>query len=255
MVFMQVISYISTQDCLCNIDQCFSVFTAASFFNTKKALVGKKGSNYKKPRRVNPIKALVQLTQLQIDVLIGTMLGDATMERVKLNHNPRVRFDQTFPGHAAYLTVLYMIFYPLVGKHPTIQIRKPDARTKLIYTTLRFSTLAFPCFSYYYDLFYINGKKVVPYNIADLLTSRALAYWIMDDGGKNSNGEMILHTRSYTLNDVQLLQSALMINFGLRTRLSEKTPGQWVIIIPVKQVEPLKNIVSMYMCRSMLYKL
>lgn len=245
---MQVIKYISKVFCMCdNIDQCFSVFTFL--------LAGKKGSNYRKPRRINPVKALVQLTQFQIDVLIGTMLGDATMERVKINHNPRVRFDQTFPGHAAYLTVLYMVFYPLVGKHPVLQIRKPDTRTGLRYKTLRFSTLSFPCFIYYYDLFYVNGTKVVPYNIVDLLTPRALAYWIMDDGGKNGNGEMVLHTRAYTLNDVKLLQFALMTKFGLQTRLNEKTPGQWVIIIPIKQVQPLKKIVASHMCRSMLYKL
>jgi hypothetical protein len=33
-------------------------------------------------------------------------------------------------------------------------------------------------------MFYANGKKVVPANIAELLTVRALAYWIMDEGGK-----------------------------------------------------------------------
>ncbi len=198
---------------------------------------------------------MVQLTQLQIDVLVGTMLGDATMERAQINHSPRLRFEQTFPMHAAYLTNLYIIFMGLVGKHPTVVTRKPDPRTGSIYSTIRFSTLAFPCFNYYFDLFHFMGKKVVPSNIVSLLTPQALAYWIMDDGGKGSHGEMILHTRSFTLADVQRLQDALAINFSLRTRLIEKTPGQWVIVIPIKQSLPLKDIVSPYMCRSMLYKL
>ena len=46
--------------------------------------------------------------------------------------------------------------------------------------SLRHSSL-----NYYYDLFYIydnNGKrrKIVPTNIAELLTPCALAYWIME---------------------------------------------------------------------------
>lgn len=67
---------------------------------------------------------------------------------------------------------------------------------------------------------------MVPANIGELLTPRALAYFIMDDGGKGPYGEMNLHTRSFTLEDVQLLQQALADNFKLRTRLIEKTPGQ-----------------------------
>lgn len=50
--------------------------------------------------------------------------------------------------------------------------------------------------------------KVVPSIISELLTARALAFWIMDDGGKGSNGEMNLHTRAFTLSDVLLLKSA-----------------------------------------------
>lgn len=226
-----------------------------AFIVTGTLSAGVKGSKYGNFRKMNPIKTRVQLTQLQIDVLVGTMLGDASIERGKVNHSPRLRFEQTFPMHAAYLTNLYMIFINLVGKHPTVVTRIASARSGSVYSSIRFSTLAFPCFTYYYDLFYVIGHKVVPSNIVSLLTPRALAYWIMDDGGKGSYGEMILHTRSYTLADVKRLQDALAINFSLRTRLIEKTSGQWVIVIPIKQVQPLKHIVSSDICRSMLYKL
>ena len=52
------------------------------------------------------------------------------MERDKLTHNPRIRFDQTYPGHKEYLLSLYDIFKNLVGTEPKIHIRKPDIRTK-----------------------------------------------------------------------------------------------------------------------------
>ena len=77
----------------------------------------------------------------------------------------------------------------------------------------------------------------------------------MDDGGKGSHNEMNLHTRKFTLSEVKLLQSVLSENFQLRTRRYEKTPGQWIIAIPLKQVHPLKHIVRHYMSRDMIYKL
>jgi LAGLIDADG DNA endonuclease family len=226
-----------------------------SMFISPILYAGKKGSKYSKARATSPDKLAVSLTQVQKDVLVGTILGDASIERNKPTHNTRIRFEQTFPAHAYYLTTLYIHFLNLTGKCPTVQSRKADKRTGDIYSTISFKTLMFPCLNIFHAIFYKDGTKIVPLNIGELLSARALAYWIMDDGGKGSHGETILHTRSFTLKEVQLLQSVLMDNFGLRTRLSEKVPGQWVIIIPVKQVRPVKDIVAPYMCLSMLYKL
>lgn len=47
-----------------------------------------------------------------------------------------------------------------------------------------------PCFNYLWELFYADNVKVVPQNIGELLTSSALAFWIMDDGGLGFNGEL-----------------------------------------------------------------
>lgn len=216
---------------------------------------GKLGSKYSKPRKTNPEKFSVSLSNVQKDILIGTLLGDACIERSKPNHNSRLRFDQTFPNHAFYLTSLYTHFKDLTSKCPSVTIRQPDKRTGKVYSTISFKTLSFPCLNTFQELFYKDNKKIIPNNIGELLTARALAYWIMDDGGKGSNGVMVLHTRSYTLTEVKLLQQVLLNNFNLTSRLSEKTPGQWVIILPVKQLTPLKDIVAPYMNVSMLYKL
>ena len=41
----------------------------------------------------------IVLTSLLKDVLVGTILGEASMERVKPTQNTRVRYDQTYPAH------------------------------------------------------------------------------------------------------------------------------------------------------------
>ena len=44
-------------------------------------------------------------------------------------------------------------------------------------------------------------------------------------------------------------------NFKLKSSLFEKTPNQWIIIIPIKQEVSLKEIVMPYMHYTFLYKL
>ena len=116
-------------------------------------------------RKVNAAKLAITLTPLQIDVLVGTMLGDAHIERIKPTHNSRIRFDPSFPAHASYLMMLYGIFYNLTTKGPSVSIRSPDRRTGNIYSSLAFKTQTLPCLNYWHSLFYPNGVKVVPTHI------------------------------------------------------------------------------------------
>jgi len=206
-----------------------------------------------------PVYSSVILTCLQKDVIVGTLLGDASLERNKPTHNTRIRFDQTYPNHESYLRSLYVIFASICGTEPRIHSRKPDKRTGKIYKTIAFKSLRQISLNYYYDLFYIydsNGKrrKIVPKNITELLTPCALAYWIMDDGGIDTYNATILNTDSFTLEEVRQLQKVISKNFDLRTRIAEKRKGQWIIIIPVRQKVALYNIVGPYMHKTMLFK-
>lgn len=214
----------------------------------------RKQRNYKK-RKTSVERENKKLTTIQQDVVVGSLLGDAHLERRSPNHNARLRFDQTFPNHASYIMYIFSLFYNFSGKGPKVYIRKPDKRTGKTYSTIQFKTLNFPCFNMFHDMFYKHGKKIIPSDIVKFLTPRALAIWIMDDGGKNSSNQTILHTRSYSYNEVLILQEALKLNFKLKTNLYEKVPNQWIIIIPVKQEISLRNIVMPYMHYSFLYKI
>lgn len=212
----------------------------------------------------------IPLTGMQKEVLVWTLLGDASLERAKPTHNtpPRtersVRFDQSYPEHESYLQSIYTIFQNLTGPKgtPKIHSRKADtayARTGKVYSSIAFKTRALDSLNYYHDIFYMfntNGKrhKVVPKNIQELLTAQSLAYWIMDDGGINAYKATQLSTDSFTLEDIHILQEALHNNFQLRTRLIEKRSNQWMIVIPIRQTVSLSSIVGGYMHPSMRYK-
>ena len=130
-----------------------------------------------------------------------------------------------------------------------------DKRTGKVYSTIAFKTLRHPSLNQFQELFYKNGVKIVPMNIAELLTPVGLAFWIMVDGNITYYGQTILHTESFSLEGVKLLQNALLSNFKLRTRLIEKKKDQWLVAIPYRQIVKLHSIVGPYMHESMLYKI
>lgn len=79
--------------------------------------------------------------------------------------------------------LLYDIFFNLCGKAPRIVSRKPDKRTGKVYQSISFKSLNIESLNYYSELFYIyknDGKrrkfKIIPDNINELLTARALAF-------------------------------------------------------------------------------
>ena len=100
------------------------------------------------------------------------------------------------------------------------------------------------------SIWYINGVKVVPKNIYDLLTPISLAYWIMDDGGKSGNG-FHFATNAFSVEDVNLLVKVLHGKFGLKCSIHSRNR----IYIWASSSLQLANIVRPYVHNSMAYKI
>ena len=120
-------------------------------------------------------------------------------------------------------------------------------------------TKSLPLFTEFHNLFYLNGVKLIPKNIGDLLTPLGLAHWICQDGSyhKVSKG-VVLCTDSFTKEDVQLLISVLQNKFNLICTI-QKAPGKNIhrfrIYISAKSLPVLRSLVQSYFDPSMLYKL
>jgi hypothetical protein len=104
-------------------------------------------------------------------------------------------------------------------------------------------------------MFYPNSKEIIPLNIEEYLTEIGLAFWIMDDGGKNTHGDLILHTNSYTLEEVELLISVLNNKFNISSKIYKRSTNQWAILISKKELSKVRKLVSNYIHSSMEYKL
>lgn len=129
-----------------------------------------------------------------------------------------------------------------------------NKRTNKVYTSIDFHTYSLPCFNYYYDLFYVNGVKIIPLNISELLTPAGLAYWAMDDGTKHSNG-FDLSTHSFSLTEVKLLIKVLKENFDLNCTYHKKAKEQYSIYIKTDSMNKFRALVTPYFHESLLYKL
>jgi hypothetical protein len=97
--FFMLFSFYSILNCYDN-----NLFILSSIISrivsTKSKSVGNKTKLSKFERES------ISLSQIQKEILIGTILGDCSLERPKPSHNTRLRFDQTFPTHATYLMYL-----------------------------------------------------------------------------------------------------------------------------------------------------
>ena len=60
------------------------------------------------------------LTKFQKEALIGLILGDGFLERIKPSHNTRLQIEQSYPDKEEYFNHLYLLFKPLVSMNPSI---------------------------------------------------------------------------------------------------------------------------------------
>ena len=94
------------------------------------------------------------------------------MSKFSVNANTRIIFRQG-SANTEYLLHLYDLFkiYSLKGPSITTILDKDTNKSRY---NLSFATMARalprPCFNEFYNLFYPEGKKIIPKNMWDLMT-------------------------------------------------------------------------------------
>jgi LAGLIDADG DNA endonuclease family len=118
-------------------------------------------------------KASLSLSERLKQILVGLLLGDLYAQ--KQNVNTRLQFKQGVI-HKDYLMHLYELFSNYCFNAPKIFDLNPHKLTAKVYSSMRFTTYTLSCFNELHDLFYVDGKKVIPLNIGELLTPLGLCY-------------------------------------------------------------------------------
>jgi hypothetical protein len=141
----------------------------------------------------------------------------------------------------------------IVGAAPLLKIRKGG------YQSYAFATFALPLFTTLFQHREVDGKivQVIPSNIGELFTARALAYWLSGDSSFNKRDCCIqITTDSFTLSEVDLLRSLLLdqLNIESTRNANGKGQDQYIIRIPKREVPKVQELVEPFMPHSMRYR-
>jgi len=123
-----------------------------------------------------------------------------------------------------------------------------------IFKGLVLKTRAYVVFKILYGKFIVDGIKIVPLDIYELLTEVSLAHWIMCDGSKSSNAGLVLCTDNFTIPDVVKLMNVLIIKWNIQSSINYSN-GKPRIYISRLETLKVRELVKPYMCEHFKYKI
>jgi len=159
----------------------------------------------------------IRLNKIEKEIIIGSILGDGYLG-LRKGEDARLEIKQS-ENKIEYVKWLYHKLARLnCGK---ILQRKDNSQWY-------FRTKHLRCLTELRNLFYKNGKKIIPDNIGDLLKSPlTLAVWYMDDGNIDFRHKYhysyIISTNCFSFTDVKFLTKILLQNFFLKTKVHTTT--------------------------------
>lgn len=164
------------------------------------------------------------LTDFQMDIIIGSLLGDGSINYKLANSNftknqSKNRFDYLKWHHEVlcpYSVVVDPVFSKekLIGKNRMIVERK---KVKKHLSGYKLRTHHHPVFTQLRQEWYPQGVKAVPKNL--VLNPQRIAIWFFDDGSNHvPNRTSVICTQSFTFEDVEFLCEKLK-PFNLEPRI------------------------------------
>ena len=197
-------------------------------------------------------KKSLKLNQTQISVLIGSILGDGTMRVGKNALNANLKIEQGLK-QKDYVFWKYEVFKEWVTTPPKLSMRYDENRIPYA-KSWWFRTIRHPELTLFHKLFYKYGIKIVPKNIEDLLDPLALAIWIMDDGSLSRN-KIDISTYSFKLEEIKLLQQALLKKFALESNFYKDRDKGFRMYFRKTETQKLMPIISPYIIPNLAYKI
>jgi hypothetical protein len=197
-------------------------------------------------------KRKLRLNDIQRQVLVGILLGDAHLETQNQGRTFRLKVEQSHL-HKEYLMHLYEVFREWVLTPPQ-EKHKRSAQSNSV--NWWFQTVSHAAFRFYAHQFYRDGKKHVPVLIHRFLSERSLAYWFMDDGSAKwkRSRVLLLNTQGFTQSDVERLADAIRDKYAVQTYLRRQAEG-WQIAVSGSSRGRFEEIVKPYLVSSMMYKI
>jgi len=205
----------------------------------------------------NIVGRQIYISSFQREVINGTILGDGRIEcRSKgikvFPKTARLRIHQG-GSQKDYLYWKYQILSDVVSQQPKQIVCGRNYQGDKNYYSWYFHTVTTEFFGELYQQFYLDGCKIVPKSILNILTPLSLAVWYMDDGCF-SQGTAILNTQNFSFNEQKILQRSLEEKFNLKATIN-KDRNRWRLRIKKEDFSRFRNLVENYIVPSMRYKI
>lgn len=190
------------------------------------------------------------LSRRQEEIIVGTLLGDGTLE--KNGNHTRLRVDHTdTQKEYVFWKAEQLIPFALAPR----LINEVDKRVGLVYPRWNISTKSTAVFDRFRDLFYVEGRKIIPPILMDIITPLSLAVWYMDDGFRRKDCKgFYLCTSSFTAEEHRYLQLVLKLRFDLDTKIHYQRK-YLRIFIPSASADHFNDLVKFNILPVFRYKL
>lgn len=191
----------------------------------------------------------------QLDVIIGSLLGDARLEcrstgarypvtaRLRVHHGEKQK---------DYVLWKYDILKNLVLKEPR-KISWVNPKRNLRETSWYFHTRSLKELGAVHRFFYKNGTKILPKSIFGLLTPKMIAVWFMDDGS-NTKESCTLNTHGFQEKEQLDIVNFLKNKYNTNATLT-KDRQKFKLRIGRSEYQKFFSLVKPYIIPSMTYKI
>ena len=192
----------------------------------------------------------VPLNEIQRAVVIGNILGDGCLCENWSKTNYRLIISHSI-DQKEYIEWKYQILKRWILTEPRFYEKNRSF-------TIR--TVSHPELTEFRNLFYPQGKKIIPENIEDLLSNPlTLAVWYMDDGNNVvRNGKSYgyhINTQSFSYEENEILARVLNDLYEIEVKI-EKNKGKYRLAIWKRlSRDQLRDQIEYLMLPSMKYKL
>ena len=206
------------------------------------------GSTVNYPKFTSIVRHMVHISPNLYSMLGGLLISEAWLQ-INKSGNTRFFLKQSMANSALVLFVFNRLSH-YCSSYPSITITNLKGYR---FKSLCLNSRTYPCFTEFYNMFYVKGVKIVPLNLYDLIDFEFLAYWIMSDGSKAGNA-IYLQTQSFSIKECVFIISILIHKFNLdcNIHLQRKQP---TIYISAKSMKKIRSYLLPFFLPSMVYKL
>lgn len=180
--------------------------------------------------------------------LTGTMLGDGSLEKSKLN----ARYAEG-GSNEKYLTWKYEFIKQYFFCTFSERLSSPHTASGKRYKGWWLRTSVHPLLTTWHEQWYAE-RKILPFELIEThLTNFALSIWFFDDGYLGKSG-CYFYTMAFSTQEIDFLLQLLQHKFGLKGKVLFNVNKLPFIRIPKKDTLALLEIVSEFKIPGMEYK-